>query len=220
MKRINTLMIIGMCSIFWLTPINAVTHNSQQQWRFKVYLDEQMIGYHTVTVNPEKTRAKVEVEASFNVKFLFFTAYSYLHNTQETWENNCIKTIESRTNDNGELLYVTGQQEDQQLVLNTHAGSQSLPGCVRTFAYWDPRLLQASRLLNTQTGEYLDVSINYIAAEDLTINGDLIVAKRYRLQAESIVIDLWYSESMQWLALQTTTERGNQLRYQLEQLPV
>lgn len=220
MKRINTLMIIGMCSIFWLTPINAVTHNSQQQWRFKVYLDEQMIGYHTVTVNPEKTRAKVEVEASFNVKFLFFTAYSYLHNTQETWENNCIKTIESRTNDNGELLYVTGQQEDQQLVLNTHAGSQSLPGCVRTFAYWDPRLLQASRLLNTQTGEYLDVSINYIAAEDLTINGDLIVAKRYRLQAESIVIDLWYSESMQWLALQTTTEGGNQLRYQLEQLPV
>jgi len=91
---------------------------------------------------------------------------------------------------------------------------------VRTFAYWDPRLLQARRLLNTQTGEYTDVSINYIADEDLTINGDSIVARRYRLQAESIVIDLWYSESMQWLALQTTTESGNQLRYQLEQLPV
>jgi hypothetical protein len=220
MNKKLILIIVGLYSVFWLTPVNAVTHHSPQQWRFKVYLDEQVIGYHTVTVNPEKTRATVTVEASFDVKFLFFTAYSYLHNTQETWENNCIKTIESRTNDNGDILYVSGQQQDQKLVLNTHAGSQSLPGCVRTFAYWNPSLLQARRLLNTQTGEYTDVSINYIADEDLTINGDSIVAKRYRLQAESIVIDLWYSDSMQWLALQTTTESGNQLRYQLEQLPV
>ena len=220
MNKKLALLIIGLCSIFWLTPINAVTHHSPQQWRFKVYLDEQMIGYHTVTVNPEKTRATVQIEASFDVKFLFFTAYSYLHNTQETWENNCIKTIESRTNDNGEILYVTGQQEDQKLVLNTHAGPQSLPGCVRTFAYWDPRLLQARRLLNTQTGEYLDVSIKYIGDEDLIINGDSIVARRFQLLSENIAIDLWYSESMQWLALQTTTKSGNQLRYQLEQLPV
>ena len=51
-------------------------------------------------------------------------------------------------------------------------------------------------------------------------NGDSIVARRFRLLSENIAIDLWYSESMQWLALQTTTESGNQLRYQLEQLPV
>ena len=84
MNKKLILMIIGLYSVLWLTAVNAVTHNSPQQWRFKVYLDEQMIGYHTVTVNPEKTRATVTVEASFDVKFLFFTAYSYLHNTQET----------------------------------------------------------------------------------------------------------------------------------------
>ena len=220
MKKILTLLIIGLCSAFWLTPINAVTHHSPKQWRFKVYLDEQMIGYHTVTVNPEKARATVQVEASFDVKFLFFTAYRYLHNTQETWENNCIKTIESHTNDNGEIYYVTGQQESQHLVLDTHEGPQSLPGCVRTFAYWAPHLLQARRLLNTQTGEYLDVAISHIGDEELMINGDLIFARRYRLQAESIVIDLWYSKSMQWLALQTTTDNGSQLQYKLEKFSI
>ena len=104
--------------------------------------------------------------------------------------------------------------------MNTHDGTQALPGCIRTFAYWDPRLLQARRLLNTQTGKYLDVVIDFIGNENLILGKDSIVAKRYRLQSANIAIDLWYSENMQWLALQTTTENGNQLRYQLEQPPV
>jgi hypothetical protein len=210
---------IGLCGFFWLSTAVAFTQ-APQQWRFKVFLDEQEIGYHTVTVNPAKTRATVQIEASFDVKFLFFTAYRYQHNNRETWENNCLKTIESRTNDNGDIFYVTGKQQEQRLALNTHDGTQALPGCIRTFAYWDPRLLQARRLLNTQTGKYLDVVIDFIGNENLILGKDSIVAKRYRLQSANIAIDLWYSENMQWLALQTTTENGNQLRYQLEQPPV
>lgn len=220
MKNKLVLLIFSLCSIFWLPQATAVSPQESQQWRFKVFLDNQLIGYHSVTVNPAKTRATVQIEASFDVKFLFFTAYRYRHSNQETWENNCLQTIESRTNDNGDIFYVTGQRQKQQLALTTHAGSQTLPGCVRTFAYWDPRLLKARRLLNAQTGEYLDVTINHINNEVLNINGTAIDARRYRLQSSDIAIDLWYSDSMQWLALQTTTEGGNQLRYQLERFPV
>jgi hypothetical protein len=211
--------LIGLCGFFWLSTAVAFTQ-APQQWRFKVFLDEQEIGYHTVTVNPEKTRATVQIEANFDVKFLFFTAYRYRHNNRETWENDCLRTIDSHTNDNGDTFYVTGQSQEHLLALDTPNGSQSLQGCVRTFAYWDPRLLQASRLLNAQTGEYLDVVTDFIANEKLIINGDSIDAKHYRLRAENIEIDLWYSQNMHWLALQTTTEGGNQLRYQLEQFPV
>lgn len=220
MKNKLVLLIFSLYSIFWMPQATAVSAQESQQWRFKVFLDNQLIGYHSVTVNPAKTRATVQIEASFDVKFLFFTAYRYRHSNQETWENNCLQTIESRTNDNGDIFYVTGQRQKQQLALTTHAGSQTLPGCVRTFAYWDPRLLKARRLLNAQTGEYLDVTINYINNEVLNINGTAIDARRYRLQSSDIAIDLWYSDSMQWLALQTTTEGGNQLRYQLERFPV
>lgn len=211
--------LIGFCGFFWLSTAVAVSQ-APQQWRFKVFLDEQEIGYHTVAVNPEKTRATVQIEARFDVKFLFFTAYRYQHNNRETWENNCLRTIESHTNDNGDTFYVTGQSYDHQLALNTHNGQQSLQGCVRTFAYWDPRLLQARRLLNAQTGEYLDVVTDFIGNEKLNINGNSIDAKHYRLQSTDVVIDLWYSQNMHWLALQTTTAGGNQLRYQLERFPV
>jgi hypothetical protein len=214
-----TSLIIVLFGFFWLST-SAASIGTPQKWRYKVFLDEQEIGYQTVSVNPEKTQATVQIEANFNVKFLFFTAYRYRHNNRETWQNDCIKTIESRTNDNGDTFYVTGKRENHQFALLTHDGPQTLQGCVRTFAYWDPRLLKAQRLLNSQTGEYLDVDIHFIGNENIVIADALIASKRYRLRAENIVIDLWYSESMQWLALQTSTEGGNQLRYQLEQIPL
>lgn len=214
-----SISLVSFCSLFWFTTAMAF-NQSPQQWRFKVFLDEQIIGYHTVTLNPDKSRATVQIEANFDVKFLFFTAYRYRHNNQEIWQNNCLQTIESRTNDNGDVFYVNGQRQQQGLTLQTHEGAQTLTGCVRTFAYWDPRLLQANRLLNAQTGEYLDVDITLIGDEPVIIANQTITARRYRLHAEDIEIDLWYSENMHWLGLQTTTESGHQLRYQLERFPV
>ena len=217
-KRLS-ICLIGLFGSFWLSTAVA-SNNMPQEWRFKVFLDNKEIGYHTVSINPEKTRATVQIEANFDVKFLFFTAYRYQHSNLETWENNCLRTIESHTNDNGDTFSVTGHSRNQRLALNTPDGQQSLQGCVRTFAYWDPRLLQAHRLLNAQTGEYLDVATDFVGNKELMINGESIVAKRYRLEAKDFVIDLWYSQSMQWIALKTTTESGNQLRYQLERFPV
>lgn len=219
MKTKLIIWLVGFYGLFWLSTATAY-NQSPQQWRFKVFLDNQVIGYHNVTLNPDKTRATVQIEANFDVKFLFFTAYRYRHHNQEIWENNCLQTIESRTNDNGDIFYVNGQRKQQRLALQTSDGPQALDGCVRTFAYWDPRLLQANRLLNAQTGEYLDVNIELLGNESLIIADQKVIAKRYRLQAENIEIDLWYSDNMHWLGLQTTTESGRQLRYQLERFPV
>jgi hypothetical protein len=214
-----TIWLVHFSGFFWLSTA-AAFNPSSQQWRFNVFLDEQIIGYHTVTLNPDKTSATVQIEANFDVKFLFFTAYRYRHNNQEIWQNNCLQTIESHTNDNGDIFYVSGQRKQQGLALQTHDGALTLPGCVRTFAYWDPRLLQAKRLLNAQTGEYLDVDIKLIGNEPLVIADQEISAKHYRLKAENIEIDLWYSDTMHWLALETKTDSGHLLRYQLEHFPV
>ena len=219
MKTKLIIWLVGFCSLFWVSTATAV-NQSPQQWRFKVFLDDQVIGYHTVTLNPDKTRATVQIEANLDVKLLFFTAYRYRHNNQEVWRNNCLQTIESYTDDNGDIFYINGHRMQQGFALQTHDGSLTLPGCVRTFAYWDPRLLEANRLLNSQTGEYLDVDIKLMGNEPLIIADQEVAAKRYRLQADNIQIDLWYSDKMHWLALQTTTESGHQLRYQLERFPV
>jgi hypothetical protein len=82
-----------------------------------------------------------------------------------------------------------------------------------SFAYWNPLMLQQTRLLNAQTGEYNAVTIKLIGEVTLRVRGVNQMAKQYRLAGDKLSIDLWYSPAGDWLALQSTTESGRRLRY-------
>jgi hypothetical protein len=90
---------------------------------------------------------------------------------------------------------------------------------VRTFAYWDVDLLNSQRLLNTQTGEYEPVTVSDMGTGRLTIDEEQIEARHFRLVTEGLTIDLWYTNDMHWLALESVTESGAVLRYLPEKLP-
>ena len=90
---------------------------------------------------------------------------------------------------------------------------------VRTFAYWDVDLLSSQRLLNTQTGEYEPVSVTDMGTGRLSVDDEQIEARHFRLVAEDMTIDLWYTKDMHWLALESVTESGAVLRYLPEKLP-
>jgi len=84
--------------------------------------------------------------------------------------------------------------------------------CVQTFAYWNPSILDARRLLNPQTGEYVDVKVLLMGRE--VIDGQS--AERYRLLGEGetpLQIDLWYTAARDWVALESLTPEGRRLRY-------
>jgi hypothetical protein len=193
--------------------ITEAQANIERQWQFRVFLDDKEIGYHKVRLIPEEDKKRVEVEAKFDVKFFFFTAYSYDHQTEELWEGSCLSDIQSQTDNNGEELFVRRQDEGNHFTVLTHQGRQQLKGCVRSFAYWDPELLKANRLLNTQTGEYQEVDVIKLGRSAIEIEGRLVDALKYRLDIEDSSIDLWYTPDMNWLALQSITEGGYRLSY-------
>lgn len=201
-----------LCSSTAMANLAAATGNGEQLL-YDVYLDGNKIGYHKVTIRPEKSRKLVEIEAEFNVKFLLFTAYKYKHQTQEEWQDNCLVSINSETNDNGEEYSVVGREQDGHFRVQTGETSQQLPTCVKTFAYWDPNLLKASHLLNTQTGKFTPVDTRYLGTDNIDMNGRTMNARHYRVSSSEFDIDLWYSSNMEWLALSTATENGAKLRY-------
>ena len=50
----------------------------------------------------------------------------------------------------------------------------------------------------------------------LIVRGEDTVARRYRLLAKNMELDIWYSEDRsRWLALQSTVKGGRKLRYEL-----
>ena len=186
-----------------------------QEWNFRVFLDDQEIGYHNFELTSEGGRQRVITEAEFRVKFLFFTAYRYEHVNEETWEGDCLKQIESQTDDNGRRFAVKGLRRHDRFALNASDASVGLPDCIKTFAYWNPAILEASKLLNSQTGELLPVSVDVVAEEVLEVRGEQTPATRYRLEADNLELDIWYSDDLEWLALESTVKNGRKLRYEL-----
>jgi hypothetical protein len=187
-----------------------------REWRFRVLLDDKPIGNHVYWLSLDKGQQVLKSEADFGVRFLGFNAYRYEHVAVERWEGGCLQTIESRTDDNGEEFSVSGRKTDSGFVLDGPQGSSELPaGCVMSFAYWNPQILKQTRLLNAQNGEYLPVQVQSLGTESLVLSNSNVVAKRYRLITSKFSIDLWYGSNNQWLALETRTEGGRVLRYEI-----
>jgi len=201
------------------TVFATATTQDAQEWRFRVFLDNSEIGYHNFTLTDFGESQEMRTEADFKVKFLLVPIYKYRHNNTEIWDGQCLEAIESKTRANGSSYAVNGTARNQDFLISMTTGDvedrATLNGCVMTFAYWDPDFLAQPRLLNTQTGEYIDVAAELVGDDVITVRGEPVPAYRYRLTAEGLNIELWYSQDQEWLGLESAVGGGRRLRYEL-----
>ncbi len=193
---------------------------SEDNWSFDVYLDNKPIGYHSFELDGSAGDYTLTTRASFDVKILFINAFRYRHENVETWADGCLTGISARTDNNGEALRVDGEAMAGSFIVSSSGGEQVLPDCVQTFAYWNPEILTAERLLNSQTGEFETVDIVFEEREVLAVDGQEIEADRYALTTKEKTIRLWYSTvGERWLALEAPARGDRKLRYQAVNLP-
>lgn len=186
-----------------------------KEWPFTAYLDGKEIGQHRFSITETGSGTKLTSEANFNVKVLFINAYKYQHKATEIWQENCLSSIEARTEENREISVVKGSLVGDTFDVEGPKGKLELPTCAMTFAYWNPKMLSQKKLLNPQTGEWLDVNIKNMGKETIQVRGQDVSAERYRLIATKMKIDLWYSTDSEWLALESTTPEGYLISYKL-----
>ena len=191
-------------------------------WNFRVFLDDREIGFHEFRVMGDGIEQRVEIDAGFDVKVLFINAYSYRHTNVETWRDGCLVSIQSATDDNGDRLEVAGETGEQGFLLAGPAGQPGIVGdCIQSFAYWNPGILSAERLLNAQTGELVDVRIEDRGSASVRVGDRELPASRYQISMSDGKIDLWYHrDTGQWLALEAPTKGGRVLRYEPVGLPL
>lgn len=218
MKHLLTATLASLALVA-AAPTGADTPESLQ-WKFKVFLDDKEIGYHDFAVTEQGPTRKVESEASFDVKFLFFNAYSYRHNNAEVWNQDCLDDLSSTTDANGKAFSVSGETASGAFRVENGASVRELPQCVMSFAYWNPAILSADRLLNSQTGEYQKVDIVRAGLDQIDVNGTAVPADRYELRLEKGAITVWYSVGDQrWLSLDAPAKGKRRIRYLPESVP-
>jgi hypothetical protein len=189
-----------------------------KEWAFDVYLDKSKIGTHTFSLNENTLTSK----AIFNVKVLFIDAYQYDHSAKEQWAGDCLNVLEANTTENQVVTKVNGKYEgDSFNVKKNGRQQQTLPACVMTFAYWNPKILDQSKLLNPQNAEYSDTTITKLGSTKIEVRGKPIDTAHYKLTGalkgiEKLNIELWYNQDNDWVALKSVTPEGYNIIYKLK----
>ncbi|MDX1480463.1 MAG: DUF6134 family protein [Woeseiaceae bacterium] len=221
------ILIAGLCGLFFFAAAydaraqadavpEAAASFDERELLYRVLLDGKEIGSHRYNLRSSGDTRLVESEAAFDVKFLFFNAYSYRHTLSARWRGECLQSLEADTNANGKKLAVSGQLRDESFVVKTGDETTTLPACVMNFAYWNPLILEQAMLLNPQTGDYLEVEVTRTGEESISIDGRSLATDAFRIRAKDMRIDLWYSQGDgQWVALESLTKEGRIIRYEL-----
>lgn len=166
-----------------------------EEWAFDVFLDKSKIGKHTFSLDQNR---QLTSRATFNVKVLFVNAYSYDHISKEQWKEDCLASIDANTTENKVVTNIKGAQKEAGFEVSDGKKTQTLSSCAMTFAYWNPKILAQSKLLNPQNAEYLDTQFEKLASETITVKGKPVEATHYKLKGSlngknKLNIELWYN---------------------------
>jgi hypothetical protein len=214
LRGISGRLLVGLAGMLCLSA-GVASVEVDKVWSFQVYVNDKPVGLHEFRLQQRGGQQWLKSEAAFEYKLMFVTLYRYHHQNQEVWQDGCLARIESSTDANGKDYAVFGEAGSAGFILEASKGEAILPGCVHSFAYWNPDFLKAGQLLNSQNGEYLDVTVSEPTSDSIVVRGQELPAQRYELKAKKLKLDLWYSSDGEWLGLESTYDEGRRLRYEL-----
>ena len=185
-------------------------------YAFQALLDGKPIGEHRFTVAADGAGRRVTSEADFKVTLLGFTAYRYHHHAQEQWAGDCLASLTSNTDDDGKPATVRLARSGDANEIATTSGHGAVPGCLMSYAYWNPAMRAQARLLNPQTGKVDAVRIERVGAGRVAVRGVDVDAVDWRITGGESAVDVWVSAEGEWVGLDSVVGKGkHKLSYRL-----
>jgi hypothetical protein len=195
----------------------AAAGASAREWRFDVTADGIPIGTYTFLLTEDGALRHLVADAKYRVRLLVVDAFSYEHHDEETWQGDCLVRLATHTVEHGRTTSVNGRIDGDAFVVDGPHGRERLPACSMTFAYWNPRILEQQALINTQSGALTPVTVTSLGADRIRVRDASVEARRYRMETQRTVTDVWYSADGDWLGLRATTKAGGHvLTYKLQ----
>ncbi len=221
-SSLRALWPLALLALLALAPAHAAAP-ATGEWNFVAALNDKPIGNHRFSVTGSGETRRLVGEANFEVKFIGISAYRYEHTVVEKWRGNCLVDLASKTDDDGKVTRVRAQSEgaagsgdDALLVSIDNAAGAALQGCVMSFAYWNPAIQTQTRLFNAQTGKVEKVQVARAGSGEIDVRGKATPAMRWRITGATNPIDVWYSETGEWIGLDSLVDGGRKLSYRLK----
>ncbi len=206
----------------WLTALliavaPAAANPADGTLRFDVELDGRNIGAHALTfeTHPDGT-LDVAIEIDLEIAFGPFTVFAYTHRNRTSWQGGRLVAMNSETDDNGEQHWVIVRAGNDGLTVSSDQDpGTKLSAAMLPTTYWMASTVRQTRMINSQTGELLEVRTRKVGRETVPGPGGAIPATHYRLDGD-LEIDLWYDDAGVLIGL-AFVARGAQVTYRLRE---
>jgi hypothetical protein len=182
---------------------------------FDIVREGTKIGTHRFSFRRDGGRVDVAIDIDIKVKLLLLTVFAYHHNNRETWEDGRLVRLATRTNDDGETMQVDGQLTAAGFKVSGKAGEEVLAPPVVPTSYWRTAdTVRARRMLNTQTGEVMNVTITPGTETRIRARGETIEARHYVISGD-LQLELWYDTDDVLCGLRFRASDGSVIHYAL-----
>lgn len=158
------------------------------------------IGTHSVSFSRSGSDLIVDVVIQIKVKLLFFTAHSLEAARREVWRGGKFVGYQGRTDENGKLVKVNARTDGDGLAINGGNGTVRADPSVFPTHPWNPDIVNRSLLMETKTGELLDVTTRPDGEETIEVAGKPVKTTRY-VMAGDLERELWFDGGGNWIQL-------------------
>ena len=201
----RTALAVIILALFSVMPASATDHDAN----FLIKRAGKVIGFHQVDISKTANGMLVETTIRIRVKFGPIPLFRYEHKAVEEWRGGELYSLTSETNNNGEDCFVRLARADDGFEIDGSGFSGIAPFSAMPPSYWNKDLIKANSLINTQTGELIEVTVTELGH---TSAPHQIRAEQYRIVG-TLALDLWY-DGPQWVGSNFTID-GEELTYEL-----
>lgn len=200
-RKTSTTSLISVLAALLIVPAAArAMENTPPPFLFDVYYGDTRIGHHNVTFEHDGSDLIARVDIALTLKLGFITLYEYSHKIRETVRNGQLVALEASADDNGTKKWLKARLDGGKLQIEGTGGRFSAPPDLLPTTYWRPETPKQSRLLDTQEGTIIDVSIRPVVRKRIETPEGEKEATVYAVRGDR-EFDLLYDDLYKWLGV-------------------
>ena len=184
---------------------------------FTVLRKGKPFGTHQLSFDRnESGELTVTTDVDLQVKFGPITAFRYRLDSVENWIDGKLVALNGKSNNDGRKGEVSAETVDDQLVVDSTEFDGALPLTTIPSSHWNRLQVYQDQMLSTETGEVLDIEVENLGDDVVTVGGQDVETTHYRLTSD-LTVDLWYDNQSRWVKLAFEV-RGQDIEYVLKNL--
>ncbi|MFC4723864.1 DUF6134 family protein [Glycocaulis abyssi] len=184
--------------------------------QFNVYRGNSSFGTHEVRFSRSGEELTAEISVRLRAGVGPLTVFRYEHDSVERWRGGQLVTLEGETLKDGDRFPVAAARNGSGIVSEGvlpegERHTEELPRDIIPSSHWRGYEEDLRRILNTEHGDAMEVTITDMGMEQIEADGGTIQARRIRLEG-TLTVDLWYDENGFWAGCEFEA-RGQRIRY-------